>query len=201
MKRLAFPLLIAFALNVALFVVMQAMVVQKRIRLADVSDFQLANFIRVPEASKPPPSRREAPSKPSAEAHQAETTSLAQNNQQGSSLNVPASFEFGFDAGGVGAPKIYMDSLLTAIIRTPPVYPSRAAARGVEGYVDILYTITKTGLVEDPVVLEAQPEGMFEKAAMRAIVRWKYSPMLENGKPIAVKAKARVIFRLAQGNG
>ena len=39
------------------------------------------------------------------------------------------------------------------IVRVAPVYPARALSRGLEGYVDMGFTVTTTGTVKDPVVL------------------------------------------------
>jgi outer membrane biosynthesis protein TonB len=47
-------------------------------------------------------------------------------------------------------------------------------------------------------VLDANPAGVFETAASRAIARMRYKPMLQAGKPIAVNTKLRIAFRVAK---
>src|SRR5690606_40416663 len=73
------------------------------------------------------------------------------------------------------------DADVVPLVRIPPQYPPRAASRGVEGWVIVQFTITETGAVKDPTVVEAEPEGIFDEAALRSIVRWRYSPKVQNG--------------------
>ncbi len=196
-KKYLVVFIAALALNIGLFVLMQSMVVQKRIRLADVADFDLASFIRVPESKAPPPSRRkQAPERPS-EGHQAKTQSLVQATEQAGDFALTANFQFDF-GGTLETPTIFLDSNLTAIVRAPVSYPQRAAMKGIEGYVEIIYTVTETGLVANPMVVAAEPEGYFEKAALQSVKKWRYQPVIQNGEAISVRAKARLIFELAE---
>lgn len=195
MKKYLVIILLAVVLNVLLFVGIQALVVQKRIKLADVGEFQLANFIRQPEEQAPPPkSRRELPQKPQ-KAETAKTQNVVDSVSK-SDLQVAASFDFNFSMGDIGAPKIFLDSDLTAIVRIPPTYPHRAMLRNIEGWVDLMYTVTESGTVINPVVMAAQPEGTFEQAAINAVERWKYQPVLQDGKPSNITVKTRIIFKL-----
>jgi periplasmic protein TonB len=70
------------------------------------------------------------------------------------------------------------------LVRINPEYPSRARSRGVEGWVQIEFTITPAGTVKDPKVIDAEPKGLFERAALEAISRWKYNPKVEEGRPV-----------------
>jgi len=67
------------------------------------------------------------------------------------------------------------------LVRVPPDYPARAQSRGLEGWVQVRFTITPTGTVRDPVVVNAEPKGMFDDAALKAIARWRYNPRVEGG--------------------
>ncbi|GIX31449.1 MAG: protein TonB [Porticoccaceae bacterium] len=68
-----------------------------------------------------------------------------------------------------------------------PVYPRRAQARGVSGYAVVQVTITTTGAVRDPVLLEEYPENYgFGEAALRAARKLKYNPRVVDGKPVEV---------------
>jgi protein TonB len=66
-------------------------------------------------------------------------------------------------------------------VRVTPDYPPRAAARGIEGWVQIQFAVTPTGTVRDPVVVGADPQGIFEDAALKAIARWRYNPRIDGG--------------------
>ena len=86
------------------------------------------------------------------------------------------------------------------IVKVEPVYPRRAEERGLEGFVVVSFTVTTTGAVIDPVVIESEPKGVFDEAATRAVLRFKYKPRVENGKPIAVTDVQHVItFNIEKG--
>lgn len=70
-----------------------------------------------------------------------------------------------------------------------PKYPFFAKRSRTAGRVLVEFTITEEGGVIDPVVLESSPAGVFDKSAKKAIVKWKYAPVLENGVPIEMKWK------------
>jgi len=78
------------------------------------------------------------------------------------------------------------DREVLPIVRVEPIYPSRAMSRGIEGYVILEFTVLASGAVDENsiVVLEGQPEGMFDSAAIRAVRKWKYRPKIENGQPV-----------------
>lgn len=63
-----------------------------------------------------------------------------------------------------------------------PRYPSRAATRGIEGYVDVKFDISQIGTTENISVLAASPSGYFEKSAVEAVKRWRYQPQVEEGQ-------------------
>lgn len=71
------------------------------------------------------------------------------------------------------------------LVRISPDYPPRALARGIEGWVIVQFTISETGTVKDPVVVEAEPSDIFDEAALKAVARWRYNPRVEGG--VAVK--------------
>ena len=67
------------------------------------------------------------------------------------------------------------------LVRIEPDYPPRASERGVEGWVVIQFTITPAGTVKDAKVVDAEPKGIFDAAAVKAVERWKYNPKVEGG--------------------
>lgn len=66
-----------------------------------------------------------------------------------------------------------------------PEYPQRALARGVEGWVLVSFTIAASGAVADPMVVDADPPGVFDAAALRAVMRYRYRPQIVAGVPTA----------------
>ncbi len=87
-----------------------------------------------------------------------------------------------FDLAGLNlnAP---VDGDTLAIVRVLPRYPSRALSRGIEGWVLLEFAIDELGLALNPVVIESEPPGIFDRAATSAVKRWKYRPMIEDGRP------------------
>lgn len=85
------------------------------------------------------------------------------------------------------------------IFRPQPMYPRRAQERGLCGYVDLKYTVTSAGTVRDPVVT-ASSSKMFEKAAKKAALKYKYKPRQVGGKPVDVPGvEIRVTFEMDDG--
>ena len=64
---------------------------------------------------------------------------------------------------------------IAQLLAVNPQYPSSAASSGTEGFVEVRYTVTALGRVENATVTAAQPKGVFEQAALSAISRWRYS--------------------------
>src|SRR5690606_32586966 len=83
------------------------------------------------------------------------------------------------------------------LVRVPPEYPPRALTRGLEGWVLVQFTITTIGTVKDAVVVDAQPEGVFNDAALKAIARWRYNPRVDGGVAVErVGVQTRIVITL-----
>jgi periplasmic protein TonB len=67
------------------------------------------------------------------------------------------------------------------LYRPQPRYPAQALRTGTEGWVLVQFTITASGSVADARVVDAEPHGVFDDAALNAIGRWKYNPGVEDG--------------------
>ena len=73
---------------------------------------------------------------------------------------------------------------VTPIIRIEPQYPRRASMQGLEGWVLLSFDITELGTVTNVRVLDSKPQRVFDGAARRALLKWKYRPKLEDGQPV-----------------
>ena len=99
--------------------------------------------------------------------------------------------------GGPGGMNIAEGDYLP-IVRVAPVYPARALSRGVEGYVDMGFTVTTAGTVKDPVVLFST-SSLFDRAATQAVLKFKYKPRVVDGQPVEVpNVKTRITFKIEE---
>jgi protein TonB len=75
-----------------------------------------------------------------------------------------------------------------------PEYPEAAKAAGIQGIVIIEAIIGTDGSVNEAKVLRPVPE--LDRAAIDAVMQWKYTPTLLNGEPVAVIMTVTVTFTL-----
>ena len=96
---------------------------------------------------------------------------------------------------------VFADGSYVPIFQVPPVYPRRALERGIEGCVMLKFTVTKVGSTKDPSVEWAVPPGIFDRAAMRSALKYKYKPQIRDGEPIEVpNVRTVVIFKIEDAN-
>ena len=84
------------------------------------------------------------------------------------------------------------------ILRVPPKYPARAMNRQIEGWVKVEFTIRTDGSVTDAVVVSAEPESIFNEAALTAISKWKFKEKMVNGVAVTQRAVQKLQFKLSQ---
>ncbi len=82
--------------------------------------------------------------------------------------------------------------LLTKKIQ--PVYPRNALTMHVEGTVELMATISKTGDISHVKVLSG--EAQLAKAATDAVKQWKYKPYLLNGEAVEIQTQVTINFKL-----
>ncbi len=77
-----------------------------------------------------------------------------------------------------------------------PMYPREAAMSGTEGWVKVEFTITTAGTVKDPRVIDSDPPRVFNREAIRAILKWKFKPRVVNGVAVERRATQVIDFSL-----
>ena len=74
------------------------------------------------------------------------------------------------------------------------------AARGIEGWVLLEFSVDQLGRVQNPQVIDAHPTGGFGKAAIDAVLRYKYKPKVFDGMATWVHGvQTRMVFQLDNG--
>ncbi|HCJ39841.1 MAG TPA: protein TonB [Halieaceae bacterium] len=184
-------------ITLVLFFVMQAVIATDEARLDEGAKGKLLDFVRLEEDQdlqtkqrkpKPPPPPDEPP--PDMPKPEFESSDISQGVDVGA---VDVDVNLNVEGGGFSSDGEYLP-----IVKVNPQYPRRAQTRGIEGYVLLEYIVTKTGAVRDPVVIEAKPPGIFNRAAINAALKYKYKPKVVNGEPIDVAGvKTRITFEMA----
>jgi|GEM_PF-3009185 len=72
------------------------------------------------------------------------------------------------------------------IVAIQPRYPVKAARDGVEGYVEVRFSINEIGGVADAIIIDSQPKRIFDREALRAIRKFKFRPSVINGQAAKV---------------
>jgi TonB family protein len=85
-------------------------------------------------------------------------------------------------------------SSLTRTRYSAPKYPRAAERRNQSGWVDVVFTVAMDGSVKDLEVRGSEPEGVFDTAAMRAVEKWEFEPVFEDGVIVEKRAGVRMLF-------
>ena len=78
----------------------------------------------------------------------------------------------------------------------PPVYPARARARGIEGWVDLEFFVDAEGRPYAITVTDAEPAGEFDTAALEAAAGYLYVPFELDGRTYERRVSLRMRFAL-----
>ena len=76
----------------------------------------------------------------------------------------------------------------------PPTYPPEAKAKGIQGTVKLHVLIQTDGRVKILNVVSGDP--LLVPAAEKAVLQWRYTPLLFNGQPVQADVTLSVIFQL-----
>lgn len=154
----------------------------------------------VPRADKPAEIRHTLPPKPVEVPPPAapRITNLASG--AGDDLPIetitPPPVSVGTDTPAIGAAP---SQDATPVVRMEPKYPVDAARNGIQGWVELSFSIDTLGQVQDVTVLNSEPRRVFDQAAIQALKRWKYRPKVVEGKAIMQTGLAvRLDFNLEQ---
>jgi len=196
-------LLVAFGfasvVTFGLFYLMQSLIGVEG-EIDDSDKIKVVDFVRVKRSEDVKKKEREPPKKeqiddepPPPDFAMDQTTDMS-----GGGIGIAAAVDtsMSLDTGG-GFSMASADGDAVPMVRVPPQYPERAMQRGIEGRVLIEFTISKSGSVKDPKVVAYEPSKIFNKAALKAVLQWKYNPKIEDGKAVEQKGiRIAIPFRL-----
>ncbi len=221
--RRAIYLSLALLLNLALFQFMAGLIARQRLAIKPIFHAHPIDFVRLPEREPPPPERQvrtpppppkatplpTTPPVPSAKVNELPTPDLALKVEPPLAPQVELTapslasllVEGSLAAQGPvrmppPSPGYILASELVAVVRPPPWYPPEARSRRIEGRVVVEFTVTERGEVKDPVIVESSPPGVFDRAVLETVRRWRFHPKAQGGKPIAVRARQPLEFKL-----
>ena len=196
--RYAFSVAVGIVVTFSLLFVMHLLIEYGESALSKPRDRHMLEFVRVKrnENLNIEEQTPEKPPKPPEVPPEVPPQDMDTVDPNAPSVNIPPpSVDSNVDIGGPGGMNVAEGDYLP-IVRVAPVYPARALSRGIEGYVDMGFTVTTTGTVRDPMVLFST-SSLFERAATRAVLKFKYKPRVVDGVPVDVpNVKTRITFKL-----
>jgi len=196
--RYAFSVVIGTVVTLSLLFVMHLLIATGKQALTKPRDRAKLEFVRVKrnENLNVEDFTPEKPPKPPETPPETPPQDMDNMDPNAPSINIPPpTMTADTNIGGPGGMNIAEGDYLP-IVRVAPVYPARALSRGLEGYVDMSFTVTTTGTVRDPIILFST-SSLFERAATRAVLKFKYKPRVVDGVPVDVPGvKTRITFQI-----
>jgi protein TonB len=200
-KLLAYAAAVAVVLNILLFGAAALLSRDRPVR--DVAPTPVSvNLVTLKPATPPPPeAKREIP-KPKPKPEMDFTPELARPSLRGPapmdvSVQIDPSFfaggpqrgEFIFNSGDLDQPPSY-------VFQDDPIYPYKARQRNITGSVKVKFLVRADGTVGEILVLDAEPKGLFETEALKAIRRWKFNPGVIDGQAVPSWVVTNIYFNL-----
>ena len=187
--RLAIGLVMAMAVTLSLFWLMQYLIETADRSLNEDSAGNLVDFVRVKrneaierrqlKPKKPPPPESAPPQPPTPQLD-----NLNPNAEKIAISAVPVETDIEMTGGfslGVG------EGDYLPIVKVAPIYPNRALTRGIEGFCVVQYTVTRQGTTRDPIVIDSQcTSSLFHRASVNAALKFKYKPRIMDGEAVEV---------------
>jgi protein TonB len=184
-RRLLGVSFFAAAITFGLFWVMQSLIGVAAKILAEKPAF-VVDFVRLKRESDLETKKREIPDriKPDQPPPPPQMNfSQNLNPDDGAVIAIP-DVDVGLELSATNLNAGGSDRDVVPLVRVEPQYPISAKQRGVEGWVELQFTITAAGTVKNIVVTASNPGSVFDSAAINAVSKWKYNPKVENGTAV-----------------
>ena len=197
--RFSLSAIVGVIVTLALFYLMQSLISGADSALTDDKIGNLVDFVRVKQDQDVQKKQR----KPKNFNGNVDKTGFSMDG-----LNANIGIDIG--SGGFGI----SDGEYLPIVKVQPQYPRRALSRGMSGWVIVEFTVTAQGTVTDPFVVsncgwiknarnegkcEDNPNSVFDSAATKAAVKFKYKPKVIDGDPVATAGvQNKITFELGE---
>ncbi len=183
--RIAIGLPLAALVTFALFFLMHSLIfmADKSLnegpanKLADIFMPDTAIDVNLKDAK---PDKPEDPEEPPPDMPKPEMQDIQMTDN---AVNMSAPMKANVDIGLNGASA--QDGEFLPIVKVQPMYPNRAATRGIEGYCTVMYTVTATGTTRDPEITDC-PNSVFKSSSLKAALKFKYKPRVVDGVAVEV---------------
>jgi len=189
LTRLVIGLVLALAITLSLFWLMQYLIETADRSLNDDGAGNLVDFVRVKrdetvKARQAKPKKPPPPDAPPPQPPTPQLDNLDANAEKIAISAVPVETDIEMTGGfslGVG------EGDYLPIVKVAPIYPNRALTRGIEGFCVVQYTVTRQGTTKDPLVVEDQcTSTLFHRASLNAALKFKYKPRIMDGEAVEV---------------
>ena len=173
-------------ITVSLLFTMQYLIAHGQSALTDTGNFHFLDFVRVEREEniarkKPKPKKPPTPDQPPPDMPPPQQDAVNPGSQVIGVAPISASADLSIGGFGLAV----SDGDYLPIVKVEPIYPRRAMSRGMSGHVIVEFTVTRTGTVRDPIVVEST-SSIFERAALAAVLKFKYKPRVVDGEAIEV---------------
>ncbi len=197
--------LVAVAVTFGLFYLMVTLVFSNIDRNEDNENLPGIHFgpVDIPEDAatkkrqkpKPPPPPKKPPPPPKMQVSNPDVNP-DQLDLDMPNLDVPLSGAGGLMGLNFAAVDRTAEGDIIPLVRIQPQYPRQAAISRIEGWVTLEFTITPLGTVTNPRVLDSKPPRVFDREAIRALLKWKFKPRVVDGQAVDRQATQTIEFNL-----
>jgi len=191
---------LALTMTFLLFLGMQALIAGGNDVMTEPAKGNVLDFIRLKqeEAVVKKERKPQKPAKPKEPPPQMTPPQMQQANPNANVVKSSFAADIQEGSGLLGGLSLDSgDGDYLPIVKVAAVYPRRAQSRGIEGFVIVEFVVTKTGAVSQAVVVTAKPEGVFDRAALDAVAKFKYKPRVVDGVAMEVAGvQNRITFEI-----
>ena len=195
----------AAVITVVLYLLMHAMISQAADSSRGDNDLPAIDFTkvkldddirerkRVIPKKPPPPKEPPPPPKMNVQQDQQVVNNMPTPNIPNLDLGVGGDGPY---LGAIGQVNMSEEGGVIPIVRIAPQYPRKALMAKIEGWVKVKFTITSSGTVTNPEVVDAKPRRIFDREAIRAILKFKFKPKVVDGVGVEQVATQTIGFEL-----